>query len=147
MSISCSSAISSLMYLCGISELNESVFMSVEKKIVYTIVSIMIYGKVELYSLFRGVGWHHWLNRHEFEQTRGDSEGQGSLACYSPWGQKSRTRLSNWHQQNAHLIILADAAIFPNMNVWEASVVNGKCKYGTVFCRVALAYMTFIWSQ
>ena len=29
------------------------------------------------------VGWHHWLNGHEFEQTLGDSEGQGSLACYS----------------------------------------------------------------
>ena len=27
---------------------------------------------------------HHWLNGHEFEQTLGDSEGQGSLACYSP---------------------------------------------------------------
>ena len=26
------------------------------------------------------VGWHHWFNRHEFEQTRGDSEGQASLA-------------------------------------------------------------------
>ena len=31
------------------------------------------------------VGWHHWLNRHEFKQTLGDSEGQGSLACCSPW--------------------------------------------------------------
>ena len=30
------------------------------------------------------VGWHHWLNGHEFEQTSGDSEGQGSLACFSP---------------------------------------------------------------
>ena len=30
------------------------------------------------------VGWHHWLNRHEFEQILGDSEGQGSLACCSP---------------------------------------------------------------
>ena len=29
------------------------------------------------------VGWHPWLNGHEFEQTLGDSEGQGSLACYS----------------------------------------------------------------
>ena len=31
------------------------------------------------------VGWHHRLNGHEFEQTWGDSEGQGSLACCSPW--------------------------------------------------------------
>ena len=34
------------------------------------------------------VGWHHQLNEHEFEQTPGDSEGQGSLACCSPWGCK-----------------------------------------------------------
>ena len=27
------------------------------------------------------VGWHHWLNGHEFEQAPGESEGQGSLAC------------------------------------------------------------------
>ena len=34
------------------------------------------------------VGWHHQLNRHEFEQALGDDEGQGSLACCSPWGHK-----------------------------------------------------------
>ena len=34
------------------------------------------------------VGWHHWLNGHEFEQTPGDGKGQGSLACCSPWGHK-----------------------------------------------------------
>ena len=34
------------------------------------------------------VGWHHRLNGHESEQTLGDSEGQGSLACCSPWGHK-----------------------------------------------------------
>ena len=33
-------------------------------------------------------GWHHQLNEHEFEQTPDDSEGQGSLACCSPWGCK-----------------------------------------------------------
>ena len=31
---------------------------------------------------------HHQLNGHESEQTLGDSEGQGSLVCYSPWGLK-----------------------------------------------------------
>ena len=34
------------------------------------------------------VGWHHLLNRHEFEQTLGDSEGQGSLVYCSSWGRK-----------------------------------------------------------
>ena len=34
------------------------------------------------------VGWHHRLNEPEFEQTLGDGEGQGSMACCSPWGHK-----------------------------------------------------------
>ena len=34
------------------------------------------------------VGWHHQLNEHEFEQTPEDGEGQGNLACCSPWDHK-----------------------------------------------------------
>ena len=34
------------------------------------------------------VGWRHQLNEQESEQTPGDGEGQGSLACCSPWGRK-----------------------------------------------------------
>ena len=34
------------------------------------------------------VGWHHWFNGHDFEQTLEDSEGQGSPACCSPWSWK-----------------------------------------------------------
>ena len=44
------------------------------------------------------VGWHHQLNGHEFEQAPGDGKGQGSLACYSPWGGKesdTTERLNN----------------------------------------------------
>ena len=31
------------------------------------------------------VGWHHRLSGHEFDQTLGDSEGQGTLVCFSSW--------------------------------------------------------------
>ena len=44
------------------------------------------------------VGWHHQLNGHEFEQAPRDGEGQGSLACCSPWGYKesdTTERLNN----------------------------------------------------
>ena len=34
------------------------------------------------------VGWHHGLNGYEYDQTQGNSEGQGSLMCCSPWGHK-----------------------------------------------------------
>ena len=42
------------------------------------------------------VGWHHRFNGHEFGQTSGDSEGQGSLACCSPQGSNSPRQLSDW---------------------------------------------------
>ena len=38
------------------------------------------------------VGWHHQLNGPESEQTPGDSEGQESLVCCSPWGHKQSDR-------------------------------------------------------
>ena len=34
------------------------------------------------------VEWHQQLDGHKFERTQGDAEGQGSLACYSPWSGK-----------------------------------------------------------
>ena len=36
----------------------------------------------------RLAGWHHEFNGYEFEQTLGDSDGQGSMACRSPWSLK-----------------------------------------------------------
>ena len=44
------------------------------------------------------VGWHHWLNGHEFEQALGVGDGQGSLVCCSPWSRKEldMTERLNW---------------------------------------------------
>ena len=36
------------------------------------------------------VGWHHWFHVHEFEQALGVGDGQGGLACCSPWGRRVR---------------------------------------------------------
>ena len=41
------------------------------------------------------VGWHHQFNGHEFEQILGDSEGQGSLACWSPRGHTNEQMNNN----------------------------------------------------
>ena len=41
-------------------------------------------------------GWPHWFNEYELEQTPGDSEGQGSLACCSSRIAKSQKQLWNW---------------------------------------------------
>ena len=44
------------------------------------------------------VGWHHWLNGHEFGQTPGAGDGQGGLACCGSWGRKESdtTERLNW---------------------------------------------------
>ena len=44
-------------------------------------------------------GWHHWLDRHEFEQAVEVDDGQGSLACCSPWSCKewNTTEQLNWN--------------------------------------------------
>ena len=44
------------------------------------------------------VGWHHPVNGDEFEQTLGDSEGQGSLACCSPWSRRESD--TTWQLSN-----------------------------------------------
>ena len=47
------------------------------------------------------VGWHHWVNGHEFEQALGVVDGQGSLVCCSPWGCKESdmTEQLNWTER------------------------------------------------
>ena len=47
------------------------------------------------------VGWHHWLYGHKFEQALGVSNGQGSLAYYSPWGHRESDTIEwlNWTEK------------------------------------------------
>ena len=58
------------------------------------------------------VGWHHQLNGHEFEQTPGDSEGQGSLACCGPGGHKeldTTEQLNNVNKLNRTLCLVTQS--------------------------------------
>ena len=51
------------------------------------------------------VGRHHWLGGHEFEQAPGVGDGQGRLACCSPWGRKESdmTEGLNWTSETEGL--------------------------------------------
>ena len=75
------------------------------------IADLLMLGKIEGrrrrgQQRMRMVGWYHWLNGHEFEQTLRDSEGQGILACCSPWGvTKSQRGLSNSTTANMKTVI------------------------------------------
>ena len=63
-------------------------------------------------SILEMVGWHHWLNGHEFEQALGVGDGQGSLACCSPWGHKELDTIE-WLSWNVglHLADLQDLSL------------------------------------
>ena len=55
------------------------------------------------------VGWHHWLDGHELEQAPGVGDGQGGLACCSPWGRKELDTIEwlNWTDPERKLHIKA----------------------------------------
>ena len=103
------------------------------------------------------VGWHHQLNGHEFEQPLGDSEGQGSLACCSPWDlkemdmslsnlweivkdrevwhaavheiSKSWTRLSNWTKTRYSKCVIASSFLFLFTD-WSESIGESHTEQG-----------------
>jgi len=60
------------------------------------------------------LGCPHRLSSHRFEQTLGDGEGQGSLACCRPWGHRVRHNLAT-EQQQKHVF---------NMDVLCTSLLN-----------------------
>ena len=47
--------------------------------------------------------WHHRCNGHEFEQTLGDGEGQGGLACCNSWGHRE-SNMAGWTKQQQQLL-------------------------------------------
>ena len=60
------------------------------------------------------VGWHHRLNGHEFEQALGQGEGQGSLACCSPWGLKESDR-TEWVNNNKFCLDVSHTWLISHM--------------------------------
>ena len=71
------------------------------------------------------VGWHHQLNGHEFEETPGKSEGQGSLVCCSPWGRSVRHDWVTEQQQQcvkSSLVLLKKVFAMIGVFSWQNSV-------------------------
>ena len=71
------------------------------------------------------VGWHHWLNGHEFEQTPGDSEGQGSLACCSPWGCKQLNTTERLNNKNS----TTGWIVSPKKIHWNPKPSSSECNF------------------
>ena len=79
------------------------------------------------------VGWHYWLDGHEFEQAPGVCDGQGSLAlCCSPWGRKEldMTERLNWTELIYPDVVAFWCANLGRMNYSSSYLV----KYGYSHC-------------
>ena len=63
---------------------------------------------------------HHWLNEHEFQQTPGDSERQGSLACCSPWGHKESDTTQKVNNNNPQRNVLRSVSSVPPIRFGSA---------------------------
>ena len=67
-------------------------------------------------------GWHNWLDGHEFEQAAGVGDGQGGLACCSPWGCKESdmTEWLNWTELKGKWLECFQQDKMKKMKVWIA---------------------------
>ena len=74
------------------------------------------------------VGWHHWLDGHEFEQALGGRDGQGGLACCSPWDHKELDLMSNWTTEQASQVALTVKN--PPANAWDIREVSSIARLG-----------------
>ena len=79
------------------------------------------------------VGWHQWLNGHEFEQTPGDSEGQGSLAYFMGW-QRVRCDLAT-RQEQKHKINYDDGSLY-----W-GNMLSSEISRTVLSCIVVTSHM------
>ena len=84
------------------------------------------------------VGWHHWLNGLEFEQAPGFGDGQGNLACCSPWDHKELdlTERLNWIDLNP---VLCDDL---EVGIWE---MGGSFKREEIYVYFWLIHI--IWQK
>ena len=86
------------------------------------------------------VGWYHRLNGHEFEQTQGDGEGQGSLACCSPWGHKESCMTEGLNDNNRKRIYIHNNNNYISVKICRrlGNRIQGpnKCLNGTFFLEV-----------
>ena len=63
------------------------------------------------------VGWNHWWNAHEFEQSTEDSEGQWRLGCFSSWGCKESDTTQWLNNSNEKLTCIQISVLIKKQTV------------------------------
>ena len=78
-----------------------------------------------------GVGWHHWLNGHQFEQTLGDNEGQGSMVCFSPSSCKELD-MTEWLNNNKY----SSKNKYPSVQFSRSVMSDSLWPHGLLYARL-----------
>ena len=68
------------------------------------------------------VGWHHQFNGHEFEQTLGDGEGQGSLACCSDGGHKESDMTKQVNNNNIYKYMMPNTHTHTHTHIYVYNI-------------------------
>ena len=91
------------------------------------------------------VGWHHQFNGYEFEQTLEDSEGQGSLACYSPWSHKEpdMTEWMNWSELSQSYGFSSSHVCMWELDHKESWVLKNWCFWTIVLEKILVIPLDF----
>ena len=85
------------------------------------------------------VGWHHWLNGHESEQTLGDGEGQRSLAGYSPRGHKELDTIERLTHFHVHCHSTISSSVIPFSSCPQSFPASQSFQGGSYLHQVAKA--------
>ena len=100
------------------------------------------------------VGWHHRLNKREFEQALGVGDGQGSLACCSPWGHKESdmTEQLNWTKLKDKVNVLKSMSFLPQKKTQTCNLSsfyfkNNSSKHVSLFPTRTNHQLPFLMSQ
>ena len=93
-------------------------------------------------------GCHHWLSGHEFEQTLGAGEGQGSLVCCSPWGRKELDMTGPLDTSNNSKGEAACSIYKALLSTWDESVImldfeNVKKEKNSNFTAIVTVFREF----
>ena len=99
------------------------------------------------------VRWHHWRYGHEFEWALGVGDGQGGLACCSPWGCKEldTTVWLNWTELNWLFNLLQLGIVYP-WQVWldmledyRAIILQNGPQISFIWCFLLTGFRLYIW--
>ena len=90
------------------------------------------------------VGWHHWLDGHEFEQAPRVGDGRGSLACCGPWGRKELD-MTDWSELKRKFHSPTPSPWPPSVSFWmyRDAILDISYQWNHTTCDLCVWLLSF----